>query len=53
MHSVDYFRAIIDDPYLFGKIAVNHALGDIFAMGADAADGARHRNGSLRHRGQG
>lgn len=34
LQSVDVFRALLDDPYLLGKIAAEHALSDLFAMNA-------------------
>lgn len=34
VQTVDYFRAFLDDPYLFGRIAALHAVSDLCAMNA-------------------
>lgn len=34
LQSVDHFRAFVNDPYLFARIATVHCLSDIHAMGA-------------------
>lgn len=35
VHTVDAFRAMLDDPFVFAQICVNHCLSDLYAMGAD------------------
>ena len=34
VQTVDFFTPVVDDPYLFGKIAASNALSDVYAMGA-------------------
>jgi selenide,water dikinase len=34
VQTVDYFKAFVSDPYLFGRIAALHALSDLYAMNA-------------------
>ncbi|MEM9393578.1 MAG: selenide, water dikinase SelD [Pseudomonadota bacterium] len=32
--TTDHLRAVVDDPYLMTRVALQHALGDVWAMGA-------------------
>jgi selenide,water dikinase len=34
VQTVDYFKAFVDDPYLFGRIAALNAVSDLYAMNA-------------------
>ncbi|MBD2108729.1 selenide, water dikinase SelD [Nodosilinea sp. FACHB-13] len=34
VQTVDYFTALIDDPFTFAQICLKHCLGDLYAMGA-------------------
>ena len=33
IHTVDFFTPVVDDPYLFGVIAVANSISDVYAMG--------------------
>jgi selenide,water dikinase len=33
--TVDFFPAIVDDPYIFGQVAAANAMSDVYAMGGE------------------
>jgi len=34
VHTVDFFNALVSDPFVFGQIVAKHCLNDLYAMGA-------------------
>lgn len=37
IQTLDFFTPVVDDPYLFGRVAATNALSDVYAMGARPA----------------
>ena len=35
IQTVDFFPPVVEDPYIFGKIAATNALSDVYAMGGE------------------
>ena len=35
IQTTDFFPPIVDDPYLYGRIAATNALSDVYAMGGE------------------
>ena len=35
VHTVDFFRSMIGDAYVFGKVSATHSLSDVYAMGGE------------------
>ena len=34
VQTIDFFTPIVDDPYVFGRVAAVNSLSDVYAMGA-------------------
>lgn len=49
VQSIDGFRAFTEDGYRFGRIATNHALSDLYAMGAQPVSAMVWLNLAFNH----